>query len=117
MPIKPSPVSQPFLSFVDRQGRISYTAPRFRKTDNYLSGDGKSHVWPAGPGWYVPSERRFVSYHDYRSLPGTRRSDPTDGNYITLPNDRRADQREFQSEDSWREWQGKRDAARGTIIS
>jgi len=94
------------------QGRISYTAPRFRKTDNYLSGTGKSHVWPAGPGWYVPSERRFISYHDHRSLPGTRRSEPTDGNYITLPNDRRADQREFQSEDSWREWQGKRDAAR-----
>lgn len=78
------------------EGRISLTAPRTRPTDNYLSGDGKSHVWPAGPGWYAPSERKFISYHDYRSL----------------PNDRRADQREFQSEDSWRAWQGKRDAAR-----
>ncbi|GAB1603046.1 uncharacterized protein LOC115215480 [Argonauta hians] len=37
-------------------------------TNNYLSGDWKTHNW-CGPAYYIPSERRWVAYHNYRTLP------------------------------------------------
>lgn len=36
--------------------------------DNYLAGTGKSHVY-YGPGYYVPSENRWITQDKYRSLP------------------------------------------------
>lgn len=60
--------------------------------DNYLSGDGKSHVY-RGPGYYIPSERRWVTFVDYHSLPTETRRDA-----ILM-----------ESEDQWREFQQKRD--------
>ncbi|KAK3591972.1 hypothetical protein CHS0354_031480 [Potamilus streckersoni] len=59
---------------------------------NYLSGDGKSHVYK-GPGYYVPSERRWISYDMVRALPRETRRDAI----------------LFESEDEWRTWQGRRD--------
>ncbi|KAK3092549.1 hypothetical protein FSP39_004270 [Pinctada imbricata] len=60
---------------------------------NYLSGDGKSHVF-RGPGYYVPSENRWMHYHEYRSLPRETRRDAI----------------LFESEDDWVKFQRKRDA-------
>ncbi|XP_076437140.1 uncharacterized protein LOC143276498 [Babylonia areolata] len=42
--------------------------------NNYLSGNGKSHVYE-GSGYYVPSERIWQNYVEYRSLPKTSRRD------------------------------------------
>ena len=60
--------------------------------DNYLSGDGKSMVW-SGHSYYNPTNRSWQKHHEVRSV----------------PNDRVPGQIEFQNEDSWREWQGRRD--------
>ncbi len=60
--------------------------------ENYLSGDGKSHVW-TGHGYYTPSNRSWRKHHEVKAL----------------PNDRVPDLIEFQNEDQWREWQARRD--------
>lgn len=65
---------------------------RHLPVNNYLSGDGKSHVY-YGPAYYVPSERRWVTYVEYRSLPPQTRRDA-----ILM-----------DSEDKWREFQLQRD--------
>ncbi|XP_014778569.1 uncharacterized protein LOC106875102 [Octopus bimaculoides] len=46
-------------------------------TNNYLSGDWKSHNW-RGPAYYVPSERRWIAYHNYRTLPDLIKRDSMD---------------------------------------
>nr|QJP04096.1 trochin [Terebratalia transversa] len=68
-------------------------------TNNYLSGDGKSAVWK-GHSFYVPSERRFVKYHEYRALPP----------------ERRADAKDYQREDDWRKFQYQRDRPKGYFV-
>ena len=45
--------------------------------NNYLSGDWKSHVW-RGAAHYVPSERRWIAYHNYRCLPLLAKRDAKD---------------------------------------
>ena len=65
-------------------------------TDNYLSGDGKSMIWNA-PSHYVPSERSWIGYHQYRSL----------------PQDTRRDAKEMQSEDQWVDFMRQRDTPSG----
>jgi len=60
--------------------------------DNYLSGDGKSMVWN-GHGYYVPHNRSWLKHHEVKAL----------------PRDRVPDLIEFQTEDSWREFQKNRD--------
>ena len=42
--------------------------------NNYLAGDGKSHVY-RGPAYYVPSENRWIRFHEYRSLPRETKRD------------------------------------------
>lgn len=42
--------------------------------NNYLAGDGKSHVY-MGPAYYVPSENRWIKFHEYRSIPRETRRD------------------------------------------
>lgn len=64
--------------------------------DNYPSGDGKSMIW-RGPSHYVPSERRWTDYHQYRSL----------------PRDTRRDAKEMQSEDQWVDFMRQRDTPSG----
>ena len=59
---------------------------------NYLAGTGKSLAYE-GPGYYVPSERRWVSHANFRSLPRQTRRD------CIL----------FESEEDWRTWQARRD--------
>ncbi|KAK7469522.1 hypothetical protein BaRGS_00036468 [Batillaria attramentaria] len=41
---------------------------------NYPSGDGKSHTY-RGAGYYIPSERRWESYAEHRSLPRETKRD------------------------------------------
>jgi len=64
-----------------------------RPTHNYLSGDGKSHVYH-GSGYYTPSERKWISYVDYRSLPRETRRDAI----------------HMESEDQWVAFMRKRDS-------
>ncbi|XP_041365604.1 uncharacterized protein LOC121380719 [Gigantopelta aegis] len=64
-------------------------------TDNYFSGDGKSYTYQ-GPAYYVPSELRWISYHEYRSLPLETRRDAI----------------LFESEDDWVAFLRKRDKAK-----
>ena len=64
-------------------------------TDNYFSGDVKSLNYQ-GPGYYVPSELRWISYHNYRSLPPETRRDAI----------------LFESEDDWVAFLRKRDTAK-----
>ncbi|XP_067650053.1 uncharacterized protein [Haliotis asinina] len=61
--------------------------------DNYPSGDGKSYVYE-GSGYYVPSERSWVKYHEYRSIPPSTRRDAI----------------LFESEEQWRKYQSQRDS-------
>lgn len=49
-------------------------------------------VW-MGHGYYTPNNREWKKHHEVKALPTAR-----------VP-----DQIEFQNEDSWREWQRKRD--------
>jgi len=73
--------------------RPHYSTP----SNNYLSGDGKSHVYE-GAGYYVPSERgNWIKYSDYRSLPREARRDAKD----------------FQSEDQFVEFVRQRDTPSG----
>ncbi|KAK3591973.1 hypothetical protein CHS0354_031481 [Potamilus streckersoni] len=65
-------------------------------SNNYLSGDWKSHVW-SGQAHYVPSERAWISYHDSRSLPRETKRDAI----------------EFQSEDEWVAFTRERDTPSG----
>ncbi|XP_078320927.1 uncharacterized protein LOC144621479 isoform X2 [Crassostrea virginica] len=65
-------------------------------THNYLSGDGKSMIWNA-PSHYIPSERSWIGYHQYRSL----------------PRDTRRDAKEMQSEDQWVDFMRQRDTPSG----
>ncbi|XP_041365605.1 uncharacterized protein LOC121380720 [Gigantopelta aegis] len=65
-------------------------------THNYFSGDIKSRVWTS-PRYYVPSERDWICYHDYRSLPSLTKRDAID----------------FQSEDDWVSFMRKRDTPIG----
>lgn len=67
--------------------------------DNYPSGDGKSMIW-RGPSHYVPSERRWTDYHQYRSL----------------PRDTRRDAKEMQSEDQWVDFMRQRDTPSGNCL-
>lgn len=60
---------------------------------NYLSGTGKSHAY-RGPGYYVPSENRWMAFHEYRSLPRETKRDAI----------------LFESEDDWVTFQRKRDS-------
>ena len=60
--------------------------------DNYLSGTGKSEVYP-GHGYYSPNNRSWQKHHEVKAL----------------PNARVVDQIEMQSEDQWRDFQKKRD--------
>lgn len=62
--------------------------------NNYLAGDGKSHVY-MGPAYYVPSENRWIKFHEYRSLPRETRRDA-----ILM-----------ESEEQWVAYQRKRDKA------
>ncbi|KAK7469523.1 hypothetical protein BaRGS_00036469 [Batillaria attramentaria] len=64
--------------------------------NNYLSGDAKSYIW-AAPAYYVPSERTWIRYPDYRSLPRETRRDVID----------------FQSEDQWVDFMRHRDQPSG----
>ncbi|XP_076461083.1 uncharacterized protein LOC143293754 [Babylonia areolata] len=73
--------------FLNRRGYFNHVP-----VHNYLSGDGKSHVY-MGPGYYVPSERAWLTFAEYRSLPRETRRDA-----ILM-----------ESEDQWREFQLKRD--------
>lgn len=68
--------------------------------NNYLSGDGKSYIW-AGPGYYVPSERTWIRYPDYRHLPRETRRDAID----------------FQSEDAWVDFMRNRDQPSGESLA
>lgn len=45
--------------------------------NDILSGDWKSHVW-RGPAHYIPSERRWIAYHNYRCLPLLAKRDAKD---------------------------------------
>ncbi|XP_070211277.1 uncharacterized protein [Littorina saxatilis] len=65
-------------------------------TNNYFSGDGKSYVW-GDASYYVPSERSWIRYPDYRSLPRESRRDAKD----------------FQSEDEWVNFMRNRDQPTG----
>ncbi|XP_046356242.1 uncharacterized protein LOC124135085 [Haliotis rufescens] len=67
-------------------------------SNNYLSGDWKSHVW-MGQQYYVPSERDWIKYHDYRSLPRETRRDAID----------------MQSEDQWVAFTRQRDTPGGYL--
>ena len=60
--------------------------------NNYLAGDGKSHVY-RGPAYYVPSENRWIRFHEYRSLPRETKRDA-----ILM-----------ESEEQWVAYQRKRD--------
>lgn len=62
--------------------------------NNYLAGDGKSHVY-MGPAYYVPSENRWIKFHEYRSIPRETRRDA-----ILM-----------ESEEQWVAYQRKRDKA------
>lgn len=42
--------------------------------NSYLSGDGLSPCY-RGSGYYVPSERKWIDYKDFRSLPSATRRD------------------------------------------
>lgn len=64
-----------------------------RPTHNYLSGDGKSHVY-RGSGYYSPSERIWINYPDHRSLPRESRRDAI----------------HMESEDQWVAFMRKRDS-------
>ena len=61
--------------------------------DTYLSGDGLSHTY-RGSGYYVPSERSWIDYKDYRSLPPLTRRDAI----------------HMDSEEKYRAFQRRRDA-------
>ncbi|KAK7109990.1 uncharacterized protein [Littorina saxatilis] len=74
--------------YLNRRGNFNHVP-----IHNYLSGDGKSHVY-YGPAYYVPSERSWISYAEYHSLPRESRRDA-----ILM-----------ESEDQWREFQAKRDS-------
>jgi len=65
-------------------------------THNYLSGDGKSNVW-SGESHYVPSERDWIKYSDYRSIPRVTKRDA----------------KEMQSEDEWVNFMRQRDTPSG----
>lgn len=67
--------------------------------DNYPSGNGKSMIW-RGPSHYVPSERRWEDYQQYRSL----------------PRDTRRDAKEMQSEDQWVNFMRQRDTPSGNCL-
>lgn len=43
----------------------------------YLTGDWKSHMW-RGASHYIPSERRWLAYHNYRCLPLLAKRDAKD---------------------------------------
>ncbi|KAL5007672.1 hypothetical protein ScPMuIL_016478 [Solemya velum] len=72
------------------------TQRRSTPANNYLSGTGKSLVW-AGQAHYVPSERSWIGYHQYRSLPRDTKRDAID----------------MQCEDQWVEFQRQRDTPSG----
>ncbi|CAH1789360.1 unnamed protein product [Owenia fusiformis] len=61
--------------------------------NNYLSGDGKSMLW-SGQNYYTPGNREWIKHHDVKALPEIRK----------------VDMKDFQSEDKWRKWQSERDA-------
>ncbi|KAK6166281.1 hypothetical protein SNE40_023016 [Patella caerulea] len=67
-------------AYKQRLPKPHYSTP----SNNYLSGDWKSTVWP-GASHYVPSERRWIDHPNYRSYPREARRDAID----------------FQSEDEW----------------
>ncbi|XP_076461082.1 uncharacterized protein LOC143293753 [Babylonia areolata] len=72
-------------------------APRYSTpSNNYFSGDGKSYLW-GGCAYYVPSERSWIKYQDFRSLPPETRRDAKD----------------LQSEDSWVKFMRNRDQPSG----
>ncbi|WAQ93876.1 hypothetical protein MAR_006347 [Mya arenaria] len=60
--------------------------------NNYPAGTGKSIVW-TGAAYYVPSENRWISQHNYRSLPREARRDAI----------------YFEREDDWVSWKIKND--------
>lgn len=64
--------------------------------NNYFSGEEKSHVWK-GASHYVPSERDWISYHDYRHHPRSAKRDAID----------------FQSEDQYVQFARQRDNPNG----
>ncbi|KAL8558871.1 hypothetical protein ACOMHN_054302 [Nucella lapillus] len=62
--------------YATSKGTILFDRSVYRPTPayNYLSGDGKSHVYE-GAGYYVPSERLWQNFVQYRSIPKTSRRD------------------------------------------
>merc|ERR1712050_132133 len=68
-------------------------------THNYLSGDWKSQTYE-GPAYCVPSERRWIQYHEY----------------MHIPNEARRDAIDMQSEDQWVDFCRHRDAPRGSLL-
>ncbi|CAG5129457.1 unnamed protein product [Candidula unifasciata] len=84
-----------FCQYATSKGQILFERGYWNPMpiNTYLSGDGLSHCY-RGPAYYVPSERAWVDYKDYHSLPPLTRRDAI----------------HMDSEDKYREFQKKRDS-------
>lgn len=84
-----------FCKYATSKGQILFERGYWNPMpiNTYLSGDGLSHCY-RGPAYYVPSERAWMDYKDYRSLPPITRRDAI----------------HMDSEDKYREFQRKRDS-------